>query len=138
MIKAVEHGGNLAHLAALAGYEPTDCIDFSANINPLGLSRAVRNHLIRELDHLTVYPDVKQRQARDYLATYHGLEPENFLLCNGAVEAFYDFEILAVIITLTSVFVGVTLPSFVITFVFDEVHVTVTPSVVFTERSKSV
>lgn len=91
MIKAVEHGGNLAHLAALAGYEPTDCIDFSANINPLGLSRAVRNHLIRELDHLTVYPDVKQRQARDYLATYHGLEPENFLLCNGAVEAFYDF-----------------------------------------------
>ncbi len=91
MIKVVEHGGNLAHLAALAGYDPADCIDFSANINPLGLPIALKNHLIGELDHLVVYPDVEQGLARDYLATYHGLGRENFLLCNGAVEAFYDF-----------------------------------------------
>ena len=38
----VEHGGNAAALAEEFGFSLEDCLDFSANINPLGISQKLR------------------------------------------------------------------------------------------------
>lgn len=37
----VGHGGNMNQLASDFGFRPEDCLDFSANINSLGLSEKV-------------------------------------------------------------------------------------------------
>lgn len=86
----VEHGGNIFALAKELGYERSECLDFSANINPLGISKNLQAGLFRDLDLLTHYPDVHYNQSRQLLADYHGLSSDMVLLANGAVELFYD------------------------------------------------
>ncbi|HEP1818387.1 TPA: hypothetical protein VB845_000164 [Streptococcus suis] len=48
----VEHGGNMNQLASDFGFRPEDCLDFSANINPLGLSEKVKSRIIETFDSL--------------------------------------------------------------------------------------
>ena len=86
----VEHGGNAGALAESLGYRLEDCLDFSANINPLGLSPALRAGLIEAIDSLVHYPDIDYSKSRQFLADYHGLDRSNVLLANGAVEIFYE------------------------------------------------
>ncbi|MGQ7337512.1 threonine-phosphate decarboxylase CobD [Streptococcus suis] len=86
----VEHGGNMNQLACDLGFHPEDCLDFSANINPLGLSDKVRLSIIQSLDKLVQYPDVTYSQSKATLAEYHSCQPQQILLSNGAVEIFYD------------------------------------------------
>lgn len=86
----VEHGGNLAALAAQLGYEAEDCLDFSANINPFGLSPALREGLVKAIDSLVHYPDIDYSRSRKFLAAAHGLDSSQVLLANGAVEIFYE------------------------------------------------
>lgn len=86
----IEHGGNALELANSYGFDYKDCIDFSANINPLGVSNALKSVLIESLDNLTVYPDIHYQESHEFLADCHQCTRENILLGNGAVEIFYD------------------------------------------------
>lgn len=86
----IEHGGNVAVLAERLGYPLGDCLDFSANINPLGLSTSLKTGLVASLDKLVHYPDPDYRRARQLLADHHEQALEQVLLANGAVEIFYD------------------------------------------------
>lgn len=86
----VEHGGNVLALANQLGYKRQDCLDFSANINPLGVSERVKAGLLADWDLLTHYPDLHYQTSRERLAEHHGLDAEAVLLANGAVELFYD------------------------------------------------
>ncbi|MBS4750707.1 threonine-phosphate decarboxylase [Carnobacteriaceae bacterium zg-ZUI78] len=86
----IEHGGNVDALAMQLGYNREDCIDFSANINPFGVSKALRQVIIESIDALVHYPDIHYRAAKNAIATYHQLPAETVLLSNGAVEIFYE------------------------------------------------
>lgn len=86
----VDHGGNVKHLAKVAGYSVADCLDFSANINPMGLSAKLRSCLLSSLDQVLAYPDVTYAESHQLLADYHACRPHQVLLANGAVELFYD------------------------------------------------
>lgn len=86
----VEHGGNVFALAKELGYERSECLDFSANINPLGISPKLKAGLLADWDLLTHYPDVHYTKSRQRLAAHHGLTAESVVLANGAVELFYD------------------------------------------------
>ena len=86
----VEHGGNAAALAEEFGFSLEDCLDFSANINPLGISPKLRACLTESIDWLVHYPDISYSRSRELLAHHHGLEKDNVLLANGAVEVFYE------------------------------------------------
>ena len=44
------HGGDV--------YKYKDCLDFSANLNPLGTPERVKQAIIRSLDHIAQYPQV--------------------------------------------------------------------------------
>ena len=84
---AHNHGGNLR----LAGerYARTSWLDFSANINPLGLPEPVRKVLIQALHagRLEHYPDPDSAGLCQAFANRHRLSPEQVLPANGASEA---------------------------------------------------
>lgn len=78
-----EHGGNV--------YEPRagKWLDFSANINPLGLSLKVKEALEGELDHLVHYPDPEARSLKAALSAHYCVPMEQIVLGNGAAELIY-------------------------------------------------
>ena len=81
------HGGlNLAELRVL-GLGAAEVLDFSASINPLGVSPAVTEAL-RHLD-LAAYPDPECRELRDALGERLGLPADRILIGNGATELIH-------------------------------------------------
>lgn len=80
------HGGNLAWAAALAGCSPTEILDFSASINPLGAPASVWQTLQASLADLRHYPDPSYLTLRQALSQYHDLPIEWILPGNGSAE----------------------------------------------------
>lgn len=83
------HGGDVYTEGVLKGRE---LIDFSSNINPLGVPHGFKFNIEEALLKVTRYPDIKYRELTGYLINYlreyynyEGLY-ENFVLGNGAVE----------------------------------------------------
>lgn len=89
-----DHGGNIFSAARRLGLPPETLSDFSASINPLGISPAVRNALICALDRLVHYPDSSHLTLKQALACYHGLSPANFAIANGSTELIYNLPAL--------------------------------------------
>ncbi|MFD2368969.1 threonine-phosphate decarboxylase CobD [Brevibacillus sp. GCM10020057] len=87
VLETYGHGGDLWTAAQRFGVAPGDFLDYSANINPLGLPPSVREMLLASLAEVTRYPDPGHRQFRQALAARLEL-PEAWLLpANGAAEA---------------------------------------------------
>ena len=64
-------------------------IDFSANINPLGLPTGVKEALIREVENFDIYPDPLCRSLISALSE-HERVPAEWLLCgNGAADLIF-------------------------------------------------
>lgn len=79
-----EHGGNI--YAENAG-----CIDFSANINPLGLADSVRLAITDGIKNIINYPDPQADELKNAIATRYGVATDEIVLGNGATELFYLF-----------------------------------------------
>nr|VUD28410.1 L-threonine 3-O-phosphate decarboxylase [Raoultella sp. NCTC 9187] len=69
------HGGNTREAAALLGIQPAQLLDFSANINPLGMPESLKCALIANLDRAERYPDVDYQQLHEALAEHHHIPP---------------------------------------------------------------
>ncbi len=76
------HGGNV-HL------HPQDVIDFSANINPLGLPETVLRSLNRSLKRIVHYPEPHAESLRAMIAKYWKIDEKNILVGNGSAEFMY-------------------------------------------------
>ena len=87
VLQKYEHGGNV--------YEkcPTGeaWLDFSANINPLGLSPRVKEAVLSHIDGIVNYPDPEARALKAAIASFYDVPQENIVLGNGAAELFYCF-----------------------------------------------
>jgi L-threonine-O-3-phosphate decarboxylase len=83
------HGGNLARLATLSGRSPQSLLDFSANINPLGMPRAAREALIAGIDALGHYPDPASTALRQAIAAHLDAEPARIVAGNGAEQLIW-------------------------------------------------
>ena len=83
------HGGNIYKFAAQKGIAPDAIIDFSANINPLGLSPAGAEAIAHNLDGLIHYPDPNNTELGEITAQRLGVKPENLLFGNGAAELLF-------------------------------------------------
>lgn len=81
------HGGNI-YAVNPAGKE---WLDFSANINPLGLSEKVRRTIEETIPQIIHYPDSSGQELKQAIADYYGLPQEEIVLGNGAAELFYVF-----------------------------------------------
>ena len=57
----MDHGGNVLELARQQGADFREFIDFSANINPLGLPQEALRIIADNMDYLTHYPVTGRR-----------------------------------------------------------------------------
>jgi len=77
-----KHGGNI--------YEyDKKLVDFSANINPLGLPPVVKKALLNHIDRVLHYPDPEAKELTGCIARYWGIAKENVLVGNGSAELIY-------------------------------------------------
>lgn len=80
-----EHGGQIYNADGTVG----DWLDFSANINPLGVSEKIRNTIIENLDGIKNYPDTNATELKAAISQRYKVAVENLVLLNGAAEFFY-------------------------------------------------
>ncbi len=82
------HGGDLNRLADALGCDPTDILDFSANINPLGPPSGMRSAAARALDRVSAYPDPFATELCARVAAQYGVDTSTVLCGNGSSELF--------------------------------------------------
>lgn len=65
-------------------------LDFSSNINPLGIPESFKKELINNIEAFTRYPDIEYRDLRANLGKYLGnIDKKMISVGNGAVELIY-------------------------------------------------
>lgn len=77
------HGGNTDI------FKENCIIDFSANINPLGLPGKVRRIISDNIHNLSRYPQAESSDLKDAIAAFHNVSPENILIGNGSIELIH-------------------------------------------------
>ena len=87
MIKKFEHGGNVYDSVG----QLSDWLDMSANINPMGLSEAVKSAIVSNIDGLVHYPDPTARELKFAISNRYKINYNNIITLNGAAEFFYLF-----------------------------------------------
>lgn len=66
-------------------------IDFSANINPLGLPQRIRQTLVDNIEAIVHYPDPTGAELKQAIAKRYDILWEEIVLGNGAAELLYVF-----------------------------------------------
>jgi threonine-phosphate decarboxylase len=84
-----EHGGNIHQAAGVLQQEIGALLDFSANINPLGIPPALREIMIANLDGMIHYPDPEYCKLRRQLSEYTGVSSQNIIPGNGSSEIIF-------------------------------------------------
>lgn len=88
----LKHGGDIYTDGILKGKE---LIDFSSNINPLGVPRSFTYNINEALESVTRYPDIRYRKLTESINRYikiqgnyqeDFLNEDNYIMGNGAAE----------------------------------------------------
>lgn len=80
------HGSDLEKIEQVYGIKKETITSFSANVNPLGISPALRKTLSERIDAITTYPDRDYVSLRKCIADYVGTDFENIIVGNGSTE----------------------------------------------------
>jgi L-threonine-O-3-phosphate decarboxylase len=83
------HGGNLKKLAAASSRPMEEILDFSANINPLGLPEWLRPLISSKISSIVHYPDPDCTSLVEAFSVRYGVVPEEVLVGNGSSEILY-------------------------------------------------
>ena len=76
------HGGDI--------YKYDDkLLDFSANINPLGMPESAKNAIIDGIDKYQTYPDHSSRKLRNSLSEFYGFDSNKIVCGNGAADLIF-------------------------------------------------
>ncbi|MGI5902067.1 MAG: threonine-phosphate decarboxylase CobD [Desulfitobacteriia bacterium] len=85
------HGGDLYTAQKKVGNKKI--LDFSVNINPLGIPEGVKEAIKKAIEDCVNYPDPFCRELTRALAAYENTEPENILCANGASELIFRLPV---------------------------------------------
>ncbi len=80
-----EHGGDIYSQE----HADKTIVDFSANINPLGVPCGVKDAIIGAIDDCINYPDPFCRKLKQATAEYLGVQPETLFFGNGAADVLF-------------------------------------------------
>ena len=80
------HGGDIYTYKEMFKRE---ALDYSANINPLGMPRGVKEALIESIDSWINYPDPLCRELKSDLADNENVDNEYIILGNGAADIIF-------------------------------------------------
>lgn len=84
-MKKYDHGGQIYDSEGKTG----DWLDFSANINPLGLSEKILQALSENLRGVVNYPDPQASELKKAISKRYNVSVKNLVVLNGASEFFY-------------------------------------------------
>jgi threonine-phosphate decarboxylase len=87
--KVGEHGGNIYKASECLNRRIEDILDFSANINPLGIPETLKEVLFSNVDSLVHYPDPEYTRLYRRLSEYTGIPSECIIAGNGSSEIIY-------------------------------------------------
>lgn len=85
-----EHGGNIHKFKRESSSAQTGLLDYSANINPLGLSPLGQEAMRQSMEMLCHYPDPDYLDLREALGTYYKTKAEWLSVYNGAAEGMHE------------------------------------------------
>ncbi|RKD22503.1 L-threonine O-3-phosphate decarboxylase [Caminicella sporogenes DSM 14501] len=85
----IKHGGNIYEIAKKHSKNIDEIIDFSANINPLGISKKLREAIIENIDIISKYPDPDYKELIKAIADYNFIDREYIIPANGATEIIF-------------------------------------------------
>lgn len=83
------HGGNIIKAAKKYKIPQGKIIDFSANINPLGIPASVKKALMESIKSIVHYPDPEYTGLLNAMAKYFCVKKENLLAGNGSTELMF-------------------------------------------------
>ena len=83
------HGGGVDRAASELGVPREKILDFSASINPLGLSDSVRQAIVQALDRVTDYPEIDAQSLCRALSRQQNLPEQHLLPGSGSTELIY-------------------------------------------------
>jgi threonine-phosphate decarboxylase len=84
-----DHGGNIYKIAEELGVPEESLIDFSASINPLGVSSRVKEAIGNALDSMVHYPDPDTKVLRHRISEHLNIEADSIICGNGSTELIY-------------------------------------------------
>ena len=80
------HGSDLEKIEQIYGIQKEEITNFSANVNPLGISPNLRKTLSDHLGVITSYPDREYASLRQCIANYVRSDFDNIIVGNGSTE----------------------------------------------------
>lgn len=80
------HGGNIYKLKRDNGIE---VLDYSSNINPLGVPNSFKKAVIENFETLEKYPDIDYVELRTAIGDYNNCYIDNVVVGNGATEVLF-------------------------------------------------
>ena len=80
------HGSDLERVAEKYALNKDEIINFSSNVNPLGLSDKLKNELANKIELIASYPDRDYVDLKNVISNYTNMEPNNILVGNGSTE----------------------------------------------------
>jgi threonine-phosphate decarboxylase len=90
-----KHGGDIYEVSKDYGINRQSILDFSANINPLGLPDTILKVIENGIKDIVNYPDPECRELRTAISGYLNVPEEGIVVGNGASEViFLLFEVL--------------------------------------------
>ena len=84
------HGGNIYDIAHRLGCLPSDIIDMSSNVNPLGPPPGLIEFLKDNLNIITALPEVDSTILVHSFADHYGIDPATVLAGNGSTQFIYS------------------------------------------------
>ena len=83
------HGADIYSASEISGYHEDEIIDFSSNINPLGIPETVISAAVNSIKYTGRYPDINSRKLIDAISAYENVPNEFIFVSNGAAEAIF-------------------------------------------------
>ena len=86
----IGHGGNIYQIASKLGCAPSEIIDMSSNLNPLGAMPGLINFLRDSLAEITTLPEADSAGAVTAFADRYNVDPELVIAGNGTTQFIYS------------------------------------------------
>lgn len=83
------HGADIYTASETSGYHEDEIMDFSSNINPLGIPETVIWAAVNSIKYTDRYPDINSRKLIDAISAYENVPKEFIFVSNGASEAIF-------------------------------------------------
>ncbi len=84
------HGGNIDEISRKYNINASEVVDFSANINPLGINEKVKEAMIGALDKVERYPDITYFNLKNAIGNFEHIDIKDMFLGNGAAEVIFN------------------------------------------------